>query len=375
MGITRLANVTGLDNVGLPVVMAVRPNSRSLAVAQGKGITLEAAKVSALMEAVETYHAERIMLPLRRASRSEISRVGATIDIDLLPRMQSSPLGREMPLLWIEGRDWVKQQPVQLPYQVVHTAYTTNMRYDLGTFLSCTTGLASGNHLLEAVSHAVCEIVERDATLLASLESDEAFETRRLNLASVDDPDCAFVLGRFAEAGVAVAVWETTRDIRIPSFQCRIIDRKPHLGRGVCVAGGAGCHPARHIALLRALTEAAQSRLTGIAGSRDDLTRQAFREIRNPANVDSLRRLIEQNGVRMFQSAPNLVADTFEVDVAWELERLTEAEVEQVVVVDLTKPEFGIPVVRVVIPGLETSLKAGDCVPGPRARRVIEVGR
>ena len=40
MGITRVANVTGLDTIGIPVVMVVRPNSRSLAVSQGKGLNL-----------------------------------------------------------------------------------------------------------------------------------------------------------------------------------------------------------------------------------------------------------------------------------------------------------------------------------------------
>ncbi|MFD2442135.1 hypothetical protein ACFSS8_22245 [Paracoccus kondratievae] len=40
IGITRLANLTGLDRIGLPVTMACRPNARSLVVAQGKGWTL-----------------------------------------------------------------------------------------------------------------------------------------------------------------------------------------------------------------------------------------------------------------------------------------------------------------------------------------------
>src|SRR6266496_3142850 len=68
MGITRLANVTGLDWVGIPVYNAIRPNSRSLSVSQGKGVTLEAAKVSALMESIEYWHAEHISLPLRHES-------------------------------------------------------------------------------------------------------------------------------------------------------------------------------------------------------------------------------------------------------------------------------------------------------------------
>lgn len=60
MGITRVADVTGLDRIGIPVVMVCRPNARSLAVSQGKGIDIEAATVSGLMESVELYHAEHI---------------------------------------------------------------------------------------------------------------------------------------------------------------------------------------------------------------------------------------------------------------------------------------------------------------------------
>ena len=64
MGITRIANVTGLDSwySGGEVVPA---QSRSLAVSQGKGLDLAPPRVSGLMEAVEGYHAERITLPLK----------------------------------------------------------------------------------------------------------------------------------------------------------------------------------------------------------------------------------------------------------------------------------------------------------------------
>jgi YcaO-like protein with predicted kinase domain len=72
MGITRIANVTGLDSVGIPVVMVCRPNSRSVAVSQGKGIDLGSAHASGLMEAAELYHAETITLPMRLATYEEL---------------------------------------------------------------------------------------------------------------------------------------------------------------------------------------------------------------------------------------------------------------------------------------------------------------
>jgi ribosomal protein S12 methylthiotransferase accessory factor len=48
MGITRVADITGLDRIGIPVFVACRPNSRSLAVSQGKGLDADAARVSAI---------------------------------------------------------------------------------------------------------------------------------------------------------------------------------------------------------------------------------------------------------------------------------------------------------------------------------------
>src|SRR5213075_1694441 len=85
VGITRLANVTGLDRIGIPVVVACRPNSRSLAVSQGKGLDLAAARASALMESVEACHAERITLPLKLASYEELRFTHRLADVAGLP--------------------------------------------------------------------------------------------------------------------------------------------------------------------------------------------------------------------------------------------------------------------------------------------------
>ena len=74
MGITRIANVTGLDRIGLPVVMVTRPNSRSLAGAQGKGLDLDSAMASGVMESVESYHAERIELSVECANLATMMR-------------------------------------------------------------------------------------------------------------------------------------------------------------------------------------------------------------------------------------------------------------------------------------------------------------
>jgi YcaO-like protein with predicted kinase domain len=200
------------------------------------------------------------------------------------------------------------------------------------------------------------------------LRNETAQQETRIDLDSVDDPDCREVLGKYERAGVCVAVWETTSDIGIPAFLCLLTERTVNPLQPLASARGFGCHPARSIALLRALTEAAQSRLTYISGSRDDLGRNTYD---HSLNIDTLRsdraRMDIQGFMRDFSAVPTFDGATFDDDIAWELERLRSAGIDNVIVVDLTKPELGLAVVRVVIPGLEPKVGITDHIPGPRA--------
>jgi YcaO-like protein with predicted kinase domain len=373
MGITRIANVTHLDNIGIPVVMVVRPNSRSVSVSQGKGLDLWAAKASGLMESVESYHAEHITLPLRYGSYAELARRFRLADVTTLLRSEPSLFHYDRPLLWIEAFDLAQDEHVWLPYELVHTDYTLDQALSPGNFAASSNGVASGNHLLEAISHAICEVIERDATTLWSVMSDEAQEQRRIALDTIDDPGCREVLDKYEQAGVAVGVWETTTDIGLPAFECKIVDRESNWLRNLYAAKGAGCHPSRHIALLRALTEAAQSRASYISGSRDDMFRESYERASAPAATDLHRTWAGVGEARRhFHDAPSWEGETLDDDVAWELKRLRAAGFTRVQVVDLTKEEFGLPVVRVVIPGLECKGVIPNCAYGPRAQAVME---
>jgi YcaO-like protein with predicted kinase domain len=352
MGITRMANVTGLDIIGIPVVMSVRPNARSLSVSQGKGLDLDSAKASAAMESIEGFHAERVSGPLLLASYDELRTDHVVADPLLLPLSDQRPFDSSLPILWIEGDDWLQDGKVWVPFQLVHTAYTTRMRWDLVGFATSSTGLASGNHVLEAASHALCEIVERDAAARFDALPAQDQEVRRLDLSTIDDADCVAVLARFSSAGVNVAVWNMTSHVGLASFECLIAQRTDDPTRLLSSARGFGCHPARQVALLRALTEAAQSRLTIIAGSRDDMSRSGYRSWRDPVNVQRWRDLAAEQGSVRFASVATFESGSFEEDLAFELAAVRRAGCSQVIVVELTRPDIGIPVVRVIVPGL-----------------------
>jgi YcaO-like protein with predicted kinase domain len=364
MGITRIANVTGLDNVGVPVVMVCRPNARSLAVSQGKGLDLPAAKASGLMESIEVYHAETITLPLRLGSYEELRYSHRLVDVLELPTISTGTFHPNLRLLWCEGRDLLNDESVFVPYELVHTDYTWPQPPGSGCFASSSNGLASGNHLLEAISHGICEVVERDATTLWKFRGRAARDSREVDLASVDDGACCQVLEKFERAEMAVRVWETTTDVGIAAFACVIRDVHRDPMRPIPPASGMGCHPARSIALLRALTEAAQSRLTLITGSRDDLGPNPYDQHRKhtPLEMEPVR-----PATRKFEDAPNWDSDTLDGDVDWELDRLRTTGISRVIVVDLTKDAFNLPVARVIIPGLEGHHGVPGFIPGKRA--------
>lgn len=370
MGITRVANVTGLDRVGVPVVMVCRPNSRSIAVSQGKGLDLDAAKVSGLMEAAETYHAERIDLPLKFGSYDDICGTHQLIDVDGLPRISESRFHRALRMLWIEGHDMIVGANAWLPYEVVQANYTLPLPPGSGCFMAGTNGLASGNHILEAVCHGLAEVIERDSTAIWNQLDKRMRDRTRIELNTVEDFACREVLNKLAYAGLTVGVWETTTDIGVPSFYCVAIDGQregSHLG------AGAGCHPARQIALLRALTEAVQVRTTYITGVRDDLSPEEYTASGKTEKQRWARTLMGSPAPgRPFADGPTHESETFQDDFAWMLGQLKAVGIEQAIVVDLTRPEIGLPVVRVVVPGLDGPDDDDSYVPGPRARAARE---
>src|SRR5215831_13681514 len=84
-GITRIADLTGLDTLGIPVFAAIRPMGLSLSTQQGKGVTPLAARVSAVMESLETWSAERVA-PVVRGSYRALRERRRVVDIRRLAR-------------------------------------------------------------------------------------------------------------------------------------------------------------------------------------------------------------------------------------------------------------------------------------------------
>ena len=369
LGITRVANVTGLDRIGIPVVMVCRPNARSLAVSQGKGCNLDAARASGLMEAAELYHAEHIELPLKLGSLAELEGTHRFADLGRMARI-SDDFHRHLVTLWVEGTDLVSGGARWLPYESVRANFTLPPPPGSGCFDCSTNGLASGNSMAEAVSHAICEVIERDAITLWNAGGNAARAVSGLDPESIDDPACRALLDQIEAAGFDVTLWEITSDTGVPAFFCLMTDRRDplqHLGIG------AGAHPVPGIALSRALTEAVQVRTTYVAGARDDLSHREYSTLGRAEKARLAARWKEEHRpLGDFRRICGYVSDNLDADIDWLLERLAAVGIGEVLAVDLSKPALGLSVVKVVIPGLEGPDDHPAYLPGARARRVIE---
>jgi ribosomal protein S12 methylthiotransferase accessory factor len=273
-----------------------------------------------------------------------------------------------MDLAWVEGADLATGEPVFVPFDVVHLDTCPGARREASPFHWSSNGLASGNHWLEAVCAGLCEVIERDALGLWRRWTARERAARRIAPRTIRTPTCRALLDRIESRGVKVAIWNITSDIGVACFVCRIDDDGRSQG-GLGAFWGAGAHLARDVALTRAIAEAAQSRLTYISGARDDLPRALYN--RWPVQWPFARladHWEDRQAKHAFDDVPDNAGATFDDDLSRLLAGLRAAGLTQAIALDLTDQSMGVPVVRIIVPGLEGHDEDGRMMPGPRAR-------
>jgi ribosomal protein S12 methylthiotransferase accessory factor len=343
-GITRVADITNLDRIGIPVFSSIRPTAEAgaISVYNGKGATPIEAEVSAMMEGIERYSGEMDGREIVTGRYSDLSADRNAIDPADLILPERVPADMVVP--WVAGYDVMQGEEVLVPaHAVFHPLPVTCGRL----FRTNTNGLASGNTIEEAVFHALMEVVERDAWSLVEV-------TKRTGpqIEGVMDGLAADLLAKFAAAGVEITLRDITSDTGIPTVAAvadDVVLKDPAL-----LTIGMGSHTSARIAVLRALTEVAQSRLTQIHGAREDTDTADVRRMIGYERTKRLNRhWFAENGSIEFAAMPSFDSDDFLTDIGHVTGLLAQAGLSRVIVADLTRPEIGIPVVRVIVPGLE----------------------
>ena len=397
IGITRLADITNMDILGIPNFSAVLPGTEDyIWVYSGKGPTRMDAKASALMESIERYSS----LPsgnrkkMIQGSYKELSKVSKIVHPSNVVEPMILEYDDEMIMDFLSGYDLVNNERILIPAPLALFRYSPKPPAINPFAYHHTNGLASGNVLEEAICHSLCELIERDATSLAELNAsalpynilrtmtkylsdnglqidpvdgtefvDDDNKYPDVDISNIDFKPISNLVKKFNDAKIPLIIKDITSPIGVPTFNASSIEWITE-DYGY-LAEGHGTHPDARIALLRAITEVSQTRAANIQGARDDLRKISY----GNSNSDEKKtwQFMKSKNTIQFSNIKSFINDDILDDINFILSRLVSNGLKQVVVVDLTNPQIMIPVVRTIVPGLET-FKITKAIIGKRGR-------
>jgi YcaO-like protein with predicted kinase domain len=335
-GITRVADITGLDDLGLPVHVAYRPDGLTYAVSIGTGASAAQSRVSAVMESIEAWHAENLRpTTVARCGAAELGLDYGVRALNLAPR---SPLTEHTVLDWVPGRGLLTGRRTLAPADLIRLDLTPAVDWAQALFQVTSNGLATGNTSADAQLHGLVEVIERDS--VAGYLAQPSRAGGYVDVSTCAAPQARRIFQALAAAGCTVLVRDITGRVGLPCYAAIIWSPDVPVN-----CGGYGCHVDRGIALGRALAEAVQTRLALIAGARDDIDAGSYAEAPPPRQPQDLL---------PFPAEPSWAAGrdlrTVIRHCAGLVSAVTGAEP---FLVDLSQPEIGIPAVKVIAPGLK----------------------
>ena len=353
-GITRIADITDLDRIGLPIYTAIRPTAEDGAVSiyGGKGITKDHAKASAMMEGFERYSAERqdsdesII-----ASLSEIEEFGEYINpksLNLPKEFEKKDIS-DLSLEWSKSIDIISNKEYYIPTNAIYHPYISK-NDSQSLFKSNTNGLASGNILEEAILHGIFEVIERDAWSIFELTHKNYAQ---IDISSIENEIIIDIIEKFESKGIKIKLMDFTADIKIPTIAASADDTITK-DAGLLTLG-MGTHLDPEVAILRALTEVAQSRATQINGAREDTVRADFAR---EAGYERMKRINkfyfrdEEEQIKL-SDIENKSTSSITRDIEIVKDELVSNDIQKILYSNLTRPELDVSVVRVVIPEME----------------------
>lgn len=400
IGVTRICDITDLDKLRIPNYSAVLPGTEdTIWVYGGKGPTKTHAIVSALMESIERY-CSLSEISFKSSVRGNHSQLSKSYNKVLHPDEVVEPVEKSYDdkksiMDYIPGFDLINNEDVLVPAGLVFSRFSAKTPSVNAFPYSHTNGLASGNVIEEAICQALCEVIERDAVsiadlcassvpysmlqgLVSSLSKIENFEFQKsknsdnfvddssifcdVNISEIveDYAPLKFLTERFVRAEIPLLIKNITqRDIGIPTFVASSIEWVTSDYGYFAI--GYGTHLDARTALIRAITELSQTRAINIQGARDDLKKIQYKENDkiykrkwqfmncglSHTNKGDMKTI-------MFSEIKSYIFNDIMDDIKFILNRLKKAGLRRAIIVNLTHPNVDIPVVRAIVPGLET---------------------
>jgi ribosomal protein S12 methylthiotransferase accessory factor len=322
----------------------------------GKGSTAEQGEASALMEAIERYSGIFQGDEIRTARRVSDFAPGEAIlpnDVQLFSEAQIRT--RHEPVLHdstpvpdpIDPSAKIDWSPVwslrDNRFKYLPTSFLYFFYSGPAAFHTDSNGCAAGNTREEAIVQGFLELVERDAYAIWWYNR---LRRAELDLTAFDDSYVRDVQTQFADAGRKLWVLDVTSDLGIPTYVAIMHWMKDGQEN---IEFGSGAHFDRRIALLRALTELSQFLSIGLMGggsgekpSLDGVT---------PLRLENYPFLMPAKNPIVQPAAGIKLADNTRDQVLACVDIASRAGLD-FLVLDQTRPDVEVPVVRVIAPGL-----------------------
>jgi ribosomal protein S12 methylthiotransferase accessory factor YcaO len=320
-------------------------------VSRGKGRTEEQAYLSAAFEMFERlsafYHGD---LEVVRATFKEAS--GVALDVssflgDVYLNGFVDHFTEDTPIDWVWGHSLVHHRPVLVPASMVF-----NSGNFLGHFFGPSSGgLASGAVLEDAILQALLEAIEHDAWMIWQANT---VNTPGIRLEMIEDDGLRHDLRAMKECGFKVVLKNYTTDFAIPVVKAWVINEQ-NLAHYAFSGFGANLNP--DIAVTRAITEANQYLTKPGPICSPYLPPTGWSLVDNVRSLYALFpfnrfELLPSDHDSAYSALKNMSTGTVSGDISRLISLVQNSLPDvEVAVVNLTKPEFGIPVVKTVVGG------------------------
>jgi bacteriocin biosynthesis cyclodehydratase domain-containing protein len=327
----------------------------------GKGSTAEQGEASALMEAIERYsgiyQGDEIRVTRRFTdfpSGDAILPNDVLLFSDAQYRRNQAPTtgGEETPtpapfdrsalIEWSPVWSLRDQRFKYLPTSLLYFFYTGGS--EAGHIHADSNGCAAGNTLEEAIVQGFLELVERDSYAIWWYNR---LQRAEVDLGQFDDSYVRDLKVQLAGTGRRLSVLDITSDLGVPSYVAlsHSVENSEDF-----VEYGSGSHFDARIALLRSLTELNQFLSIGLMGGRNpqisgDDGSGPFRLRDHPYLIPNGDAPVRPDFGSKFGGLDRREQVMACVDIAGR-------EGLDFLVLDQTRPDIEVPVVRVIVPGL-----------------------
>ncbi len=335
-----------LDTMGLPVyrvACAQRANE------WGKGATIAQCQASAVMERVERYSSMASSHENKQTIRDSFNNLHDAISrnafglTNLHRVFYTEEKIDSMQMDWVQAQSLIDNKKKWVPAQWVFFRYPLDIFWDVG----CTTGLASGNMQEEAIHHALCEVMERHQLHVNTFNRPPL---RQIDLSTVENPALKQILSDLKKKGFVVIANDLSGNWKLSTVSVFIYHPHEHIANFTDYFHlGTSSDP--EIALIRAITEAAQYRaIYRFVGNEIMPGNDFFGLV--PSKVKDTYQWITKDPKKISMQEVTKTAGSPKKEIEIAVKDINEHGFDALFF-DHTHPALQIPVVRVLVPGLQ----------------------